>query len=389
MGDRDDLDERNATRAYMVARLATVAPTYAYALRSPGHLTGLFFVTFGLATAIGVVAVAVVFGEHWRRVRPTQLMPLDVVFLAVLMATTGGAQSQLRHLLPAMMIVPALVVPPRVVAAAGLAVAVGYLASAVPDVLQGERHASGDAGSLVLALVWVTAAAAALSQVRTDAASHVAALQAGRRRLLGSLLDMEARQRRRITRDLHEGPLQFLLAARQDLEEGEAGDRHALASAQRGIAAAIDQLRDTIADVHPVALDHGGLTAALRAIAERAAVSGGFTARVEVDPSAEGARDDVLVNVARELVANVVEHAGAAELVVRAQLLDGTLTLAVIDDGVGFAADGLDEGAVGLASCAERVASAGGTFAVESTMGRGTTVRVRVPRTAVVAAPVR
>ncbi len=375
----DDEDVRRATRGYLLARVLAAPPTAAFAVRSDRELQLVFWLLFALAVASGLVALAVAFSAHWRRLRPERTLPADVLVLAGLVALSGGAQSELRDLVIAMMIAPAIVLAPRVVAATGGALLAAYLLVALPDVAQDEPGAASAALAFTVGLGWATGTAVALSHLRVTASRRVTSLLSGRRILLGGVLDSEARERRRFTGDIHEGPLQFLLAARQDIEEAREGDPTALGRAEAGVLASIEALRETVASVHPVALDHGGLAAALRAVAERAAARGGFRAQVEVDPATEGLRDDVLVNVARELIANVAEHAAPGLLQVTVEAGPGVLVLVVADDGIGFVPAAVRAQAVGLAACEERVAAADGRFELDSAPGRGTRVRVELP----------
>lgn len=377
--ESDDDDARRATRMYMLVRSLAGPAAAAYAVSSPGDLPAAFWGLFAAGHVLGFAAVAVASSARWRILRPEITLPLDVAVLATLIALSGGAQSQLRDLVIVMMIAPAIVMSPRVVAITGVGVLFAYLAVALPDVFQHERGAASAVVAYVLGLGWATGAAVTLSGLRVAVSVRVASLLRGRRVLLAGVLDLEARERRRLTEDIHEGPLQSLLAASQDLEEVREGSADALARAERGVGAAIEQLRETIAGVHPVALEHGGLAAGLRAVAERAALRGGFQALVTVDPAAAGLRDEVVVNVARELITNVVEHAQATTLDVTVSLAGGMVVLEITDDGTGFAPEAVRSEAVGLASCQERVAAADGRFSVASAPGRGTRVRVELP----------
>ncbi|MBX7259351.1 MAG: sensor histidine kinase, partial [Candidatus Hydrogenedentes bacterium] len=76
---------------------------------------------------------------------------------------------------------------------------------------------------------------------------------------------------------------------------------------------------------------------------------------------------------------NTVKHARARNVAIRFVRDNGTCHLTIRDDGVGF--DPRDDfaGHFGLTSMRERATRLGGTLAVESAPGTGTTVSVRVP----------
>jgi len=88
--------------------------------------------------------------------------------------------------------------------------------------------------------------------------------------------------------------------------------------------------------------------------------------------------------IAQEALTNVVRHAQAQAVVVELSEAGGMLQLLVRDDGQGFAVAAArgraTQGASqGLLSMQERAALAGGTLEIDSTPGRGTTVRARLP----------
>jgi signal transduction histidine kinase len=88
-----------------------------------------------------------------------------------------------------------------------------------------------------------------------------------------------------------------------------------------------------------------------------------------------------LYRIVQEALNNAVRHARAESITVGVDADDGTATITVRDDGVGFdpAARAIRERRLGLTSMRERAESLGGKFIVETAPGAGTTVRVEVP----------
>lgn len=89
-----------------------------------------------------------------------------------------------------------------------------------------------------------------------------------------------------------------------------------------------------------------------------------------------------LTRIIQESLANVRKHAKATEAAVEMRMQDGKLLLTVSDNGTGFAQDGLGRTVFprfGLSTMRERAESIGGTFAIDSTPGAGTTIRVELP----------
>ncbi|GAA4558161.1 sensor histidine kinase [Pseudonocardia xishanensis] len=227
----------------------------------------------------------------------------------------------------------------------------------------------------------VAAGAVGLSRIQHSRVATIGSLVRVRGDLLGRLGALEERERTRISEHLHDGALQYVLAARMDLEDAREGggpevfDRldHALTETTR-------LLRSTVAELHPAVLDKAGLAAAVRELATAAAARGGFAVDVEADWPARTPLDPLLHRTARELLANVAEHAGAETVHVTLERVGGRARLVVADDGVGIdaAAAGPAGGHIGLPSHAVRIEAAGGRMTVAP--GRpGTVVTVVLP----------
>jgi signal transduction histidine kinase len=217
---------------------------------------------------------------------------------------------------------------------------------------------------------------------RLRAEEEIAEQAAARGRLVAQALDAEERTRREISETLHDGPLQDLLALNQELLRLEAGGEH-LDRARAGIARAIGALREIMVDLHPVAFEVAGLESALGAVADQQARQGAFAWELDIDPSADGVRDDLVIALARELLTNAAKHADASRVRVSVRLAAGAIRLEVADDGSGIPegrlAAALREGHIGLASSVQRVEAVGGTLTVAPAPGGGTAVAVTLP----------
>ena len=215
--------------------------------------------------------------------------------------------------------------------------------------------------------------------------------QGERRSLAAAIVLAQEEERRRIAEDLHDGPVQELVGVGLLLDALAADissvGPSAAEDAGRAAAAAreaVRGLRRAIADLHPLVLEQLGFAAAVRALLERLGWGGGA---VTVDVAdAEGlseTRRTVLFRIVQEALANVARHAGASTVSVQARAADGGLVLEIEDDGRGFdplaPRPGVAAGHLGLAAIDERARLAGGTLAVTSAPGRGTTVRVTLP----------
>jgi two-component system NarL family sensor kinase len=213
----------------------------------------------------------------------------------------------------------------------------------------------------------------------------IARLAQERGQLAASVLEAEQRERHRLGDLLHDESVQTLALAQQELADyRRTGSEAAFVRARAAIAEALRQLRGEIFDLHPYVLVHAGLEAALRALADRYADRTRADISIAVDPVASGPHDELLMVVARELLANAIRHSGAVHVALSVRAAADGVELAVRDDGTGFderrRAEALLEGHVGLASCARRVEAAGGELVVEARRGGGTSVRAWLPR---------
>ncbi len=214
-------------------------------------------------------------------------------------------------------------------------------------------------------------------------ADEVEQLAAARRFLLIEALSAEERMRRQIGDALHDNVLQELYAARQDLEEVEK-DKEALYRARVGVDAAVRQLREAVSDLHPAVTATRDLQARLHSILEEGRSRAGFSFDLHFTAGTTTEADDLLLALARELVQNVVKHAGATSMEVKVRDEESVLVLEVADDGRGMPpgrpSEALRQGHIGLASARERVDALGGQLELASEPGSGTHVKVTVPR---------
>jgi signal transduction histidine kinase len=240
-------------------------------------------------------------------------------------------------------------------------------------------------------LVWL-ADQATVALTNAQLLSDLRREQADRRRLAAALVEAQEQERRRIAEQIHDGPVQELVglsllldAVVQDLEEAEAPQAAEECAYVAGHArSSVRALRQVIFDLHPLALDELGFTAATRSVSERLQQAG---VTVEVDVDAAGAlpqmQRTVAFRVIQEALANVGRHAHATRTRVEAREVEGRMEVRVADDGRGFdpatAPGGLMGGHLGLSAMRQRAALAGGSVRIDSAPGEGTTVMLTLP----------
>lgn len=174
-----------------------------------------------------------------------------------------------------------------------------------------------------------------------------------------------------------------------DLERSETGTalRHQVVQPLERIAAELAswpviacEVQGAASDVEallvglaPEPLGDGALVGALRRLADRTPLP----VALDVEPwtAASAVAEATAYAVCAEALTNVLKHADARRVVIRAAVTDGMMAVSVTDDGTG------DQGPSGrgLHSLADRVAGRGGRLEVDSAPGRGTTVAAWLP----------
>ena len=148
----------------------------------------------------------------------------------------------------------------------------------------------------------------------------------------------------------------------------------------------LKQVRNLAFNLRPMKLDDLGLSAALRWLIDQQANIGGFTGQYSDDGKVDSVPTEpatICFRVVQEALTNVVRHAGAARVRVELQRFDGVIQLLVEDDGKGFDTSKATMRAragesMGLLGMQERVELSGGRFEINSTAGKGTTIRATI-----------
>jgi two-component system sensor histidine kinase UhpB len=137
-------------------------------------------------------------------------------------------------------------------------------------------------------------------------------------------------------------------------------------------------------ELHPTSLEDVGLTRALEAYvaewSERFGFPLDFHAACDATDHLSPEIEAAAYRVVQEGLTNILKHAGASTASLVLECRGGSLRIIVEDNGKGFDAD-LPAGAgrFGLAGMRERLAALGGTLAIDSRIGAGTTLYVRIP----------
>jgi signal transduction histidine kinase len=240
------------------------------------------------------------------------------------------------------------------------------------------------AGMAVLfALVWLRMTGLAAAEgARSDRQEQV----------LDRIVAALEEERTRVAADLHDGPLQQLAGifytmerAQSRLERGElAKGTQLLEGLERKLSAEMDAIRRLVVELRPPVLDECGLEAALAQAAKDFSRRAGTACTVDADPdlALDRNRETVLYRVVQEALTNVTKHAMARSVRISLVAEGRAALLEVRDDGVGMSPDRdgqLDGRHFGLTLMRQRVAMAGGSLELRSSVGAGTTLAVHLP----------
>jgi len=191
-------------------------------------------------------------------------------------------------------------------------------------------------------------------------------------------------ERRRIERDLHDGPQQRLVAIAMDLgmaqtklEADPDGAKDLLDKAHTAAKEAIVEMRQVARGIHPPVLTDRGLDAALSALAARSPVP--VHVHVDVPTRPNPTLEAIAYFCVSEALTNVAKHSGARAARVEVVRANGGLRVQVSDDGRG----GVDlTRGTGLVGLRQRLAAVDGTLSVESPVGLGTRLVMTLPERA-------
>jgi len=218
----------------------------------------------------------------------------------------------------------------------------------------------------------------------------LAAREAQVRELAGRMFQVEERERRRVSSELHDEAGQSLLCVRLQLEmlqrsvpPGSPQLRAGLGEARELTERTIVEIRRLIAALSPAVLEELGLGAALHQLANRLRRLDRMQIRLQAGQLRDVPRQVAIAayRIVQECLNNALRHSSASSVNISVVSTDGELRLQVEDDGVGFRVDEalLKSGSFGLAGMSERASLLGGEFRIESRPRRGTRVWISLP----------
>jgi signal transduction histidine kinase len=205
------------------------------------------------------------------------------------------------------------------------------------------------------------------------------------------LMKAQEEERLHLSRELHDesGQLLAALMVELGLMERESGQddsqlgKH-IAKLRKLVNEVQDNLHKLAVDLRPASLDHLGLDTALQQYVAEFSDQYGIPVAFETvgikGKRLSGEIETALFRIVQESLTNVILHAQARHVDILINRQRENLVAVIEDDGIGFipTSPGMEDH-LGLFGIRERVEMLGGKLALESSPGKGTTVKVEVP----------
>ncbi|WP_440894767.1 sensor histidine kinase [Amphibacillus sp. Q70] len=204
------------------------------------------------------------------------------------------------------------------------------------------------------------------------------------------IIEAQEEERRRISREIHDGPAQMLanILLRADLvdrtfrERSQEEAMKEMKSMRSMVHTSLHEVRRIIYDLRPMALDDLGLVPTIRK----------YLANVEdyhkitITSSEQGCFNQLtakyevaLFRLIQESVQNAVKHAVPKSIQVNISIDNNQVATSIRDDGVGFDINKKKEQSFGLIGMRERVEMLDGQLEINSKIGQGTTIYIKIP----------
>jgi signal transduction histidine kinase len=209
------------------------------------------------------------------------------------------------------------------------------------------------------------------------------------------LVEVEEDARKKLARDLHDGPTQSVAAIAMRMsyiyklvEKNPAQVPEELKKVEDLARKTAKEIRHMLFTLRPLVLESQGLSAALVQLGEKMQETHGQAVQVrmgrDVDGHLSGHQQGVLFYVIEEAVNNARKHAQAPIISVQLGRQERTIICQIADNGVGFDTSIVTtnyekRGSLGMVNMRERVELLGGSLRMESVPGKGTSITIYIP----------
>lgn len=209
------------------------------------------------------------------------------------------------------------------------------------------------------------------------------------------IVDVDEEARKKLARDLHDGPTQTIAAIAMRLSYVTKLFKKSPEQVPAELKKVEDLARQTTTEIRhmlftlrPLVLESRGISAALNQLAEKTYDMHKQAVAVRVEQGVEERLDSqqqgVIFDIVEEAINNARKHAKAKLISVSAMRQQDMAIIQIADNGDGFDVEQVNEGyesrtSLGMVNMKERAALLDGTLSVESVQGKGTTITLLIP----------
>ena len=224
-----------------------------------------------------------------------------------------------------------------------------------------------------------------------EMARKVQSAQVGLRDYIGAITSAQEDERHRLARELHDDTIQAVIALKQRVQlikkaVKDKKTHQSLDELESLSEQTIENLRRLTRALRPIYLEDLGLVTALEMLARETSDNNSMSVNFQKDGQERrlvGEVELVLYRIAQEALNNVIRHAKASDAALHISYEDEKVELEVSDNGIGFQipnspTDFAPSGHFGLMGMHERAELIGARLKIESTLGEGTRLKVRL-----------
>jgi len=219
------------------------------------------------------------------------------------------------------------------------------------------------------------------------------------RQLLGlKIILAQEEERKRIAREIHDGPAQSLanivlrteIAERMLIKQEFVMVQEELVDLKGQVRSGLEEIRKIIFNLRPMALDDLGLVPTLRKFTqdfeEKTKIHTVFEL-IGKETRMPSAMEAAIYRLVQEAFTNALKHASASHVMLEINYQPQHISLVIQDNGVGFNSDLIEQDATrnahfGLVGMRERIELIEGRMDIDSNPGRGTKIIIDIPTTA-------
>lgn len=205
------------------------------------------------------------------------------------------------------------------------------------------------------------------------------------------IIKAQEEERLRISREIHDGPAQMLanILLRSEFidqayQRGQVEESLAeIKNIRKLVRSSLQEVRRIIYDLRPMVLDDLGLIPTIKKYINtlqdyNESIDITFTV-LGIEERMTKKYEIALFRLTQEALQNAIRHAEAKSITVKLELRNHDVSLVIKDDGKGFDPKVKKEDSFGLIGMKERVEMFEGTFRIDSILGKGTTIYIRIP----------